>query len=76
MIIKYFLLNPDSIKKYILNKDKKSLNNDFEAIEFENKKDKITRDIDRLLELYLNEDIPESIRKKDIAGKLKKKRES
>ena len=71
--IKYFLLNPDNIKKYILNRDKKNLNNDFKAIEFENKKDKIARDIDRLLELYLNEDIPESIRKKDIAGKLKKK---
>ena len=71
--IKYFLLNPDNIKKYILNRDKKNLNNDFKAIEFENKKDKITRDIDELLELYLNEDVPESIRKKDIAGKLKKK---
>ncbi len=39
--IRYFLLNPDSIKKYILNKSKKSLNNDFKPIEFENKKDKI-----------------------------------
>lgn len=71
--IKYFLLNPDNIKKYILNRNKKSLNNDFKAIEFENKKDKITKDIDGLLELYINEDIPESIRKKDIADKLKEK---
>ena len=44
--IKYFLLNPESIKKYILNKSKKSLNNDFESIEFENKKDKINKDIE------------------------------
>jgi len=73
--IKYFLLNPDSIKKYMLNKSEKSLNNDFKAIEFENKKDKINRDIDRLLELYLNEDIPESIRKNSIAEKLKEKEE-
>ena len=29
------------MKKYILNKSKNSLNNDFKAIEFENKKDKI-----------------------------------
>jgi len=73
--IKYFLLNPDNIKKYILNKSKKSLNNDFKAIEFENKKDKINKDIDRLLELYLNEDIPKSIRKNSIADKLKEKEE-
>ena len=73
--IKYFLLNPDNIKKYILNKGKKSLNNDFKAIEFENKKDKINKDIDRLLELYLNEDVPESIRKSSIADKLKGKEE-
>ena len=71
--IKYFLLNPDNIKKYILNRSKNSLNNDFKAIEFENKKDKINKDIDRLLELYLNEDVPQSIRKGSIADKLKKK---
>ena len=29
------------MKKYILNKSKNSLNNDFKTIEFENKKDKI-----------------------------------
>ncbi|NQT66511.1 MAG: hypothetical protein HQ569_02905 [Actinobacteria bacterium] len=73
--IKYFLLNPDNIKKYILNKSKKSLNSDFKAIEFENKKDRINKDIDRLLELYLNEDIPKSIRKNSIADKLKEKEE-
>ena len=73
--IKYFLLNPDNIKKYILNKNKKSLNNDFKVIEFENKKDKIKKDIDRLLELYLNEDVPESIRKSSIADKLTEKEE-
>jgi site-specific DNA recombinase len=71
--IKNFILNPDNIKKYVLNKNKKKLNNDFKAIEFENKKDKINRDIDKLLELYLNEDIPESIRKESIADKLKEK---
>jgi len=73
--IKYFLLNPDNMKKYILNKSKKSLNNDFRAIEFENKKDKIDKDIDKLLELYMNEDIPKSIRKSNIADKLKEKEE-
>jgi len=39
---KYFLLNPDNIEKYILNKSKKSLSNDFKAIEFKNKKAKNT----------------------------------
>ena len=73
--IKYFLLNPDNMKKYILNKSKKSLNNDFRVIEFENKKDKIDKDIDKLLELYMNEDIPKSIRKSNIEDKLKEKEE-
>ena len=61
------------MKKYILNKSNKSLNNDFKAIEFENKKDKINKDIDKLLELYMNENVPKSIRKSNIAEKLKEK---
>lgn len=73
--IKYFLLNPDNMKKYILNKSRKSLNNDFRVIEFENKKDKIDKDIDKLLDLYMNEDVPKSIRKSNIADKLKEKEE-
>ncbi len=40
-------------------------------LNFENKKNKNRKDIDRLLELYLNEDIPESIRKSSIADKMK-----
>ena len=71
--IKYFLLNPDNMKRYILNKSSKSLNNDFKAIEFENKKDKINKDIDKLLELYMNENVPKSIRKGNIEEKLKEK---
>ncbi len=74
--VKHFLLNPENIKSYLLDKNKKSLNNDFKAIEFENKKNKIRKDIDRLLELYLNEDIPESIRKSSIAEKMKEKEEA
>jgi hypothetical protein len=46
--IQYFLLNPGNMKKYIINKSSKILNNDFKAIEFENKKDKINKDIDKL----------------------------
>ena len=45
------------------------------SFEFENKKDKINRDIDKLLELYLNDDVPESIRKSNIADKLREKKE-
>ncbi|MCE5328998.1 hypothetical protein LLG07_01480 [bacterium] len=71
--IKYFLLNPDNIKKYILDKGSKSLNDDFKAIEFENRKDKINKDIDKLLELYMNENVPKSIRKANIEEKLKEK---
>ena len=73
--IEYFLLNPNNIKKFIMKKNNKRLNNDFKAIEFENKKDKINRDIDKLLELYLNDDVPESIRKSSIADKLREKKE-
>ncbi len=73
--IKYFLLNPNNIKKYIIRKNNKRLNNDFKAIEFENKKEKINKDIDRLLELYLNDDVPESIRNSSIADKLREKKE-
>jgi len=73
--IKYFLLNPDNIKKYIIEKSNKRLNNDFKAIEFENKKEKINRDIDKLLELYLDDDIDESIRNSSIADKLNEKKE-
>ena len=71
--IKYFLINPDNVKKYILNKSKKSLNNDFKAIEFENKKDKINKDIDKLLVLYMNDNVPKSIRKSNIEDKLREK---
>ncbi len=71
--IKYFLLNPDNMKKYMLNKSSKILNNDFKAIEFENKKDKINNDIDNLLELYMNENVPKSIKKGNIEEKLKEK---
>ena len=39
--IKYFILNPDNMKKYILNTSKNSLNNNFKPIEFVNKKVKI-----------------------------------
>ncbi|MBM3708277.1 MAG: hypothetical protein FJW69_08095 [Actinobacteria bacterium] len=71
--VKYFLLNPDNMKKYILNKSSKILNNDFKAIEFENRKDKINKDIDNLLELYMNENVPKSIKKGNIEEKLKEK---
>ena len=56
-----------------MNNSKKSLTDDFKAVEFENKKDKINKDIDRLLELYLNDGVPDSIKKSSIADKLKKK---
>ncbi len=39
-------------------------------------KNKNQKDIDRLLELYLNEDIPDSIRKSSIAEKMKEKEEA
>lgn len=55
--IKHFLFNPDNLKKYIISKNEKSLNSDFEVVEYENKKDKINKDIDRLLELYLNNEV-------------------
>ncbi len=45
-------------------------------LNFENKKNKNRKDIDRLLELYLNEDIPESIRKSSIADKMKEEEEA
>jgi len=73
--IKYFLLNPDNIRKYIIEKSNKRLNNDFKVIEFENKKDRINRDIDRLLELYLDDDIDEVIRNSSITNKLNEKKE-
>ncbi len=38
-----------------------------------NKKDKVNRDIDKLLELYLNDYVPESIRKSSISDKLREK---
>ena len=56
-----------------MNNSKKSLTDNFKAVEFENKKDKINKDIDRLLELYLNDEVPDSIKKSSIADKLKKK---
>lgn len=32
--IKHFLINPDNLKKYIISKSEKSLNSDFEVIEY------------------------------------------
>ena len=54
-------------------RQRRSFENNFNTIEFENKKDKINKDIDKLLELYMNENVPKSIRKGNIEEKLKEK---
>jgi len=71
--IKHFLLNPENMNKYLLDDNKKCLNADFEVAELEDKKAKINEEIDMLLDLYSNKDIPESITTKNIAKKLKDK---
>jgi site-specific DNA recombinase len=71
--IKQFLLNPENMNKYLLDDSKKYLNTDFEVVELEDRKAKINEEIDTLLDLYSNKDIPESITTKNIAKKLKDK---
>jgi len=72
--IRQFLLRPENMNKYLLFDDKnRSLNKDFNIAELENKKVKINKEIDILLDLYSNKDIPNSIRTKNIAKKLKEK---
>ena len=71
--IKGFLLNPENMNKYLLNRDSKRLDTDFKVVELEDKKAKINEEIDKLLDLYSNNDIPKSISTKNIAKKLKDK---
>jgi len=71
--IKQFLLNPENMNKYLLDDSKKCLDADFKVAELEDKKAKINEQIDMLLDLYSNKDIPESITTKNIAKKLKDK---
>ena len=71
--IRQFLLNPENINKYLLDDSNKCLNADFEVAELEDKKAKINEEIDMLLDLYSNKDIPKSITTKNIARKLKDK---
>ena len=71
--IKHFLLNPENMNKYLLEDNNKSLNTDFKVAELEDKKTKINKEIDMLLDLYSNKDIPNSITTKNIAKKLKDK---
>jgi len=71
--IKHFLLNPENMNKYLLDDNKKCLNADFKVVELEDKKAKINEEIDMLLDLYSNKDIPKSITTKNIAKKLKDK---
>jgi len=71
--IRQFLLNPENINKYLLDDSNKCLNTDFKVVELEDKKAKINEEIDMLLDLYSNKDIPKSITTKNIARKLKDK---
>ena len=71
--IRQFLLNPENMNKYLIDDSKKCLNADFEVAELEDKKAKINEEIDMLLDLYSNKDIPKSITTKNIAKKLKDK---
>ena len=71
--IKQLLLNPENMNKYLLDNSKECLNTDFKVVEFEDKKAKINEEIDILLDLYSNKDIPKSITTKNIAKKLKDK---
>jgi alanyl-tRNA synthetase len=72
--IRQFLLRPESMNKYLLFDYKnRSLDKDFNIAELENKKVKINKEIDMLLDLYSNKDIPNSISTKNIAKKLKEK---
>jgi len=71
--IRQFLLNPENMNKYLIDDSKKCLNADFEVAELEDKKAKINEEIDMLLDLYSNKDIPNSITTKNIANKLKDK---
>jgi len=71
--IKKFLLNPENMNKYLLCDSKQCSDVDFKVAELEDKKAKINEQIDLLLELYSNKDIPESITTKNIAEKLKGK---
>jgi len=71
--IRQFLLNPENMNKYLIDDSKKCLNADFEVAELENKKAKINEEIDMLLDLYSNKDIPKSITTKNITKKLKDK---
>jgi len=68
--IKQFLLDPENMSKYLLDDSKKYLDADFKVKELEDKKAKINEEIDMLLDLYSNKDIPESIATKNIAKKL------
>lgn len=71
--IKHFLLNPENMNKYLLEGNDNNLNTDFKVTEIEDKKAKINREIDMLLDLYSNKDIPNSITTNNIAKKLKDK---
>jgi site-specific DNA recombinase len=71
--IKQFLLNPENMSKYLSDDSKECLDTDFKVKELEDKKSKINEQIDMLLDLYSNKDIPESIATKNIAKKLEDK---
>ena len=71
--IRYFLLNPENMNKYLLDDGDNNSDVDFIVHELEDKKAKINGEIDMLLDLYSNKDIPNSITTKNIANKLKDK---
>ncbi|MHB1346058.1 MAG: recombinase zinc beta ribbon domain-containing protein, partial [Candidatus Humimicrobiaceae bacterium] len=72
--IKQFILRPENMNKYLLfDNCNESLNKDFTITELENKKSKINKEIDLLLDLYSNKDIPSSISSENIAKKLNEK---